>query len=816
MKGDKVSPRQASTGNRVVMAKFRYDGAWMAAAGLLLVAVLAGDAATSSAGVVITKYGMKFEGRVGEIASLLENPNQATRQGGVNLRLIVLVNDDLRRTFLSSYQVAELHPGQPTGWERFHIHQRVATSGRQVGGVGSIISVSPFDKFGRRTFSMNVKGRGRVDVIQGLTEITPTWSKVEGLVVKRMQIAWDMRIATSSIPRENLTAILMKHLDRNSAEDRLRIVRFYTQSERYTEARSELAQARREFPNLKHLKKEEKALRQLSASQVIREMERRKKAGQHAMVFHLLSNFPDEGVADEALLKVRQMLDNYNEQRSRSEQFLQLFEEHIQQLDDPDVQTSLQPVRDEIATELNINNLHRLADYLRLVDDDSLATEQKLALATSAWVLGSGSGVQNLSVAVSLFQSRDLVRDYLASNLARDRREILEKLRSLEGGTPRYVSQIVRNLKPPLKTESTSDNAIPRHYKLAVPSLTGQADVVYTIQLPPEYDPTRRYPAIVTLHSARTSPDHQIDWWAGSYDEQSKQRLGQGTRHGYIVIAPHWNKQSQTEYEYSAREHAAVLFSLRNACKRFAIDTDHVFLSGHSIGGDAAWDIGLAHPDLWAGVIPIVATADRYVSRYWKNARKLPFYFVMGELDGNKLTLNVRDLDRYLTKVHFDATVVEYLGRGHEHFQDEIHRLFEWMSLHRRDFTPQQFEYNSMRSWDNFCWWIEMDAIPRRNIIVPTRWPPKAGVRPITTVGEVRANNHLSVKTAAGRVTLWLSPDNIDFSHKISLTVNGRTHVNPKSAVPDLEVLLEDVRTRGDRQHPFWAKVELPTGRGGR
>ena len=31
---------------------------------------------------------------------------------------------------------------------------------------------------------------------------------------------------------------------------------------------------------------------------------------------------------------------------------------------------------------------------------------------------------------------------------------------------------------------------------------------------------------------------------------------------------------------------------------------------------------------------------------------------------------------------------------------------------------------------------------------------------------------------------------------------------------PDIAVLLEDVRTRGDRQHPFWAKIETPGGRG--
>src|SRR5206468_1773745 len=141
----------------------------------------------------------------------------------------------------------------------------------------------------------------------------------------------------------------------------------------------------------------------------------------------------------------------------------------------------------------------------------------------------------------------------------------------------------------------------------------------------------------------------------------------------------------QKSYGYSAEEHAAVLNSLRDACRRFSIDTDHVFLSGHSMGGDAAWDIGLSHPDLWAGVIPIVAQADKYVAQYSENSKYVNLYVVGGELDGDKTVKNSRDLDRYLQR-GYNTTVVEYEGRGHEHFSDEIIRLFDWMGRYRRNF----------------------------------------------------------------------------------------------------------------------------------
>ena len=248
---------------------------------------------------------------------------------------------------------------------------------------------------------------------------------------------------------------------------------------------------------------------------------------------------------------------------------------------------------------------------------------------------------------------------------------------------------------------------------------------------------------------------------------------GQATRHGYIVLAPDWAGEHQEQYHYSAREHAMVLGCYRDACRRFAVDTDRVFLRGHSMGGDAAWDIGLAHPDLWAGVIPISAESARYCNLYRENARNLPFYVICGELDGAKMNENARDLDRYLRR-GYNATVVEYQGRGHEHFSDETLRLFDWMGRFHREFFPREFNCATMREGDNFFWWVGAggNAAPRhgqsgRLAAAPRhRTSPREGQRhrPTTTS---------TIQTGTTRLTVWLAPGMFDFKRPISIVVNG-------------------------------------------
>ena len=73
------------------------------------------------------------------------------------------------------------------------------------------------------------------------------------------------------------------------------------------------------------------------------------------------------------------------------------------------------------------------------------------------------------------------------------------------------------------------------------------------------------------------------------------------------------------------------------------------------------------------------------------------------------------------------------------------------------------------------------------------------------------ATNGLNVRCGAERVRVWISPELVDLALPVPVSLDGRK-ISRDEIVPDVAVLLEDLRTRGDRQHPFWAVVESVRG----
>ncbi len=108
-----------------------------------------------------------------------------------------------------------------------------------------------------------------------------------------------------------------------------------------------------------------------------------------------------------------------------------------------------------------------------------------------------------------------------------EREEILRRLRELEGSSPANVAKIIATMKPPIETQIPPEG-VPGLLELSFPGMGDEPEFRYYVQVPPEYDPSRRYPCIVTLHGAGSQPLEQIDWWAGASDPDATDAAGTG------------------------------------------------------------------------------------------------------------------------------------------------------------------------------------------------------------------------------------------------------------------------------------------------
>lgn len=796
--------------------------------GVFLLGCFLGFVSTTEAKIVkiVLKDGRVLEGSVGELAKVDERVEEV---GKTRVKLITVVDDGLRYTYFPKYNIRPDLTPEPSAetYEVFKTSVRFAREGQALTVLGEYDTNLPFDRFGRRMIPMNNYG-GVEYITQGITDITPQYLRVRGIAIHNTPCVWDMRLATNSLPRNQMTPILMNQIDPENYDDRIRLVRFYIQGNLYDDAVDELDGILKDWNDDPDVKKKLSGVYRMIDLQRHRrwlnDLELRWKSGQYQLVKRFLRELENkENLPEQLFMTVRGMLQRYDDYDKKRTETIAKLRELYEQIPDEEKDKRVPPILDEIAEELSLNTMERLTAFNLYANDKELSVSEKLAIGITGWFAGSNADNRRLAVAASFPETRRLIVEYLQSGNDTERqKDIIERLKALESSRPDLVAKILAYIKPPLSVPDASPER-PGYYRLQVdnPIESDVAKIDYVIQLPPEYDPNRRYPMIVTLNGLTSSPDMQLDWWSGNW--RGAERFGQASRHGCIVIAPNWNPQKLLQYDFSAFAHAAVLYSVKDAFRRFSVDTDRVFLSGHGIGGTAAWDIALAHPDLWAGAIPFNAIASKYIIAYQKNIQHVPFYFVCGELEGVSnvpiFPLNAAMYNRYLARQHdpYEVTLVRFIGRGMEHFSDEIQRVFEWTKLHERNFNPMEFEVNSMRSWDDFFWWVEMGNLAKEQpeyVRDPIFWPEKGDLpKKMMTVRskQLKAANGLQVDVGPRlqNIVLYLTPELIDFEKKATVRVGSKNY-HPQNGYiePDIGVMLFDAKTRGDRLHPFWVRLD--------
>jgi len=741
---------------------------------------------------IVLKNGMRLNGAVLQVAGLNPAGAKANTAGPVPSFSYWVVDDGVRRFFVHRRIVTTHAEAALLGANvsfRLKHEKSARTAGFPV--VGGFGSVQPFDEFGRRTVTLSTQ-KGLVPIIQGVKLMRPDYTDLESLTHH-----WDYSIDTKTLAPETVQSIIARSSNRDDPAERKAAALFYVQAQMFEQAREEIRQLAERFPDLTDWCEEyQRQVSEYIARKAINEIERRQEAGQHQLAMEYAHKFPLDQVSAEIRQKVTDILNQYEQGlQDRDRVLLQL---DMLQAKLPKSQFErLRSMRVTLQEELHYERMSRLDPFLRAEADETLPADQKLALAYSGWLLGNAGAVLNLEEAIHLWDARFLVLEFLRNNLdpLRDQ-EILGQLGAIEGINPERMALMLQHLPLPFEAPVTPPGEI---RDVELPAETDTTPLRYSLLLPPEYNSAHSYPLLVVLRGDRSTTTQELRWWAGDTE-----RPGWAQKRGYLVIAPDFAPMEASGYQPENPQQAVILKAIDHVRKSYHVDSDRIFLVGHGMGADACFDLGMAHPGIFAGVVPIAGTCPSYGRACAENAPLLPWYVVGGERDRHTLDKNAPTLNEMM-KHGQNVIYCEYKNRGYESYYEELDRIFDWMQPLRRPDIKEtaRWEVSTVHKWNNQFYWMQAHQIPDRQTDRPARYEGA-----ITPGSKMYKTQSIYISHPGKATTIWISPELFNFENRCQVRVNLK-HVFNDYVKPSLEAMLTDLRYRGDRERLYWARLDL-------
>lgn len=213
---------------------------------------------------------------------------------------------------------------------------------------------------------------------------------------------------------------------------------------------------------------------------------------------------------------------------------------------------------------------------------------------------------------------------------------------------------------------------------------TGQR---FSMTIPKDFDPTKTYPLFVNLHGNGGRP----------LPSKSEPRQSE-----YFQIRP-WGRG---DISYFGLGEVDVLESMKHVLKWYPIDANRICLGGHSMGGNATWDLGSKHANLFACLVP---KAGRSGDDYYENFRHLPALIQHGAKDYSQPV----DFGRYtvsrLKQLGFPVIYKEFPEDGHG--IRNPYPVEEWFVQQRRPSSPDIITYSCDTSANGNAYWTSIKRL---------------------------------------------------------------------------------------------------------
>lgn len=602
---------------------------------------------------------------------------------------------------------------------------------------------------------------------------------------------------------------------------RERLIHFWIQANWLEEADKDIAKFIADFPAEKE--RLTKIRNEIGASRIekrIADIEVAKEVGRHRFAMKTLEDFPKDNVPREINVKVTTLKAEYETRLGKLDTTIRLLKELAPRVSGAENQF-LKDAADAVRNELHLDTLGRLDMFTTLAEraeadikrgrKPTQTTEQLVASAVTGWHLGKVSAEAKVETARRCWVARTMALSYLRETNRPLRQEILNAYINLPDALAFDELEKLVSLLPPPEAPTNYPNgpvsqSLPKSFEFP-------RGAEYILKLPDEYSPGRPYPLLVLLPDGFEKPEELL------------RQFGEITSsNGYIVAVLKWHQAPLNTYQYGLPEHTLLLNFVRHMRRVYQVDSDRVFLIGNGGGGSMAVDVAAGHPTMFAGVAafnPVVLPWLFGNCGYWMNFQNLPTYIVMGDQSGPS-AISVRPvLEKWMPK-GYPTLVVSYKGRGADWFSEELPYLFDWMGRKRRaepgkilgpsGSTEFEHGFRTVRSGDNRFHWATVDeldpacSVNYENGLTGTKIP-----RPARLLVKINEANSVQVNApGTRRVTLWFGQGMFDYTKPVNVRVGERKAI-VKQIKPSIAILMEDLYERGDRQRPFYDKLELKT-----
>lgn len=237
----------------------------------------------------------------------------------------------------------------------------------------------------------------------------------------------------------------------------------------------------------------------------------------------------------------------------------------------------------------------------------------------------------------------------------------------------------------------------------------------YAIYLPRNFDESRAYPLVVSLHGAGSN--HRLNLkrvfgktnTTGENDVEASRYFPEWRDVDYIVASP----LARGTMGYQGVAEKDVLDMLADVERRFTIDPNRRYLTGLSMGGGGTLWIGASRPDLWAAIVPVCPAPPIETEPLAMNLLNVPVYIHQGDADPAVSPEATRAWVKRLEDLGVDVTYEEYPGVGHDSWTQAYAdgRVFDWFDGHVRDPYPDRVRLNATRYEYAKAYWVRIDAL---------------------------------------------------------------------------------------------------------